>query len=156
MLVSPKALALPLFSPSYSSTFAFGRPDEALRDRERDKDREKRSLLSDIELSAVRRNAAKLLELHETLSPMLADAVRASGWATGLNALEGSEDTGSESSSDDDGDVEERFESALRSVSALFATQVRRSFVFAFIYFCAGGIPKRLAHAYIFPKGYVV
>src|SRR6266702_367560 len=129
MLVSPKALALPLLSPSYSATFAFGRPEEAFKDRERDKDREKRSLLSDAELSAVRRNAAKLLELHEALSPMLADAVRASGWVPGLNALEGSEDVGSEPSSDDDGDAEERFESALRSVSALFTAQVSQIFL---------------------------
>ncbi|KAH9049117.1 hypothetical protein EDB84DRAFT_1454180 [Lactarius hengduanensis] len=107
MLVSPKSLVLPLLSPSYSASFAFGRPEEALKDRERDKDREKRSLLSDTELSAVRRNAAKLLELHEALSPMLADAVRASGWP----------------SSDDDVDAEERFESALRSVAALFTSQ---------------------------------
>src|SRR6266702_2632342 len=129
MLVSPKALALPLLSPSYSATFAFGRPEEAFKDRERDKDREKRSLLSDAELSAVRWNAAKLLELHEALSPMLADAVRASGWVPGLNALEGSEDVGSEPSSDDDGDAEERFESALRSVSALFTAQVSQIFL---------------------------
>ncbi|KAH9006891.1 hypothetical protein EDB86DRAFT_2793933 [Lactarius hatsudake] len=123
MLVSPKSLVLPLLSPSYSASFAFGRPEEALKDRERDKDREKRSLLSDTELSAVRRNAAKLLELHEALSPMLADAVRASGWVTGLNALEGSGDVGSEPSSNDDVDTEERFESALRSVAALFTSQ---------------------------------
>ncbi|KAI9448106.1 hypothetical protein H4582DRAFT_2068652 [Lactarius indigo] len=89
----------------------------------RDKDREKRSLLSDAELSAIRRNATKLLELHEALSPMLADAVRASGWVAGLNALEGSEDVGSEPSSDDDGEAEERFETALRSVAALFTSQ---------------------------------
>lgn len=123
MLVSPKSLVLPLLSPSYSASFAFGRPEEALKDRERDKDREKRSLLSDTELSAVRRNAAKLLELHEALSPMLADAVRASGWVTGINALEGSGDVGSEPSNDDDVDAEERFESALRSVAALFTSQ---------------------------------
>ncbi|KAH9062772.1 hypothetical protein EDB87DRAFT_1710385 [Lactarius vividus] len=123
MLVSPKSLPLPLLSPSYSATFPFGRPEEALKDKERDKDREKRALLSDAELSAVRRNAAKLLELHEALSPMLADAVRASGWVTGLNALEGTGDVGSEPSSNDDVDAEERFESALRSVAALFTSQ---------------------------------
>lgn len=128
MLVFPKPLVLPLLSPSYSATFAFGRPEEALKDRERDKDREKRSLLSDTELSAIRRNAAKLLELHEALSPMLADAVRASGWVTGLNALEGSEDVGLEPSSNDDGDAEERFETALRSVAALFTAQVGQTF----------------------------
>jgi hypothetical protein len=123
ILVSAKVLTLPLLSPSYSATFAFGRPEEALKDRERDKDREKRSLLSDAELSAVRRNASKLLELHEALSPMLADAVRASGWVTGINALEGSEDFGSEPCNNDDGDAEDRFESALRSVAELFTTQ---------------------------------
>ncbi|KAH9179774.1 hypothetical protein EDB89DRAFT_2062806 [Lactarius sanguifluus] len=123
MLVSPKSLVLPLLSPSYSASFAFGRPEEVFKDRERDKDREKRSLLSDTELSAVRRNAAKLLELHEALSPMLVDAVRASGWVTGLNALEGSGDVSSEPSSNDDVDAEERFESALRSVAALFTSQ---------------------------------
>lgn len=131
ILVSPKALTLPLLSPSYSATFAFGRPEDVLKDRERDKDREKRSLLSDAELSAIRRNAGKLLELHEALSPMLADAVRASGWVTGLNALEGSENVDSEPSNNDDGDAEERFESALRSVTELFTTQV--SLCFAFI-----------------------
>ncbi|KAF8272502.1 hypothetical protein EI94DRAFT_1718174 [Lactarius quietus] len=123
ILVSPKALTLPLLSPSYSATFAFGRPEEALRDKERDKDREKRSLLSDTELSAIRRNAAKLLELHETLSPRLDDAVRASGWVTGLHALEGTEDIGSESSNIEEEDAEERFESALRNVAELFTTQ---------------------------------
>jgi hypothetical protein len=127
MLVSPKALALPLLPPSYSAAFAFGRPEDALKDRERDKDREKRSLLSDIELGAIRRNAAKLLELHEALSLMLADTVRASGWVAGLKALEGSEDVGPEPSSNDDGDAEERFESALRSVAALFTTQVSQT-----------------------------
>lgn len=55
---------------------------------------------------------------------MLTDAVRASGWVAGLNALEGTEDVDSEPSSDDDGDGEERFESALRSVAALFTIQV--------------------------------
>ncbi|KAH9077250.1 hypothetical protein EDB83DRAFT_2549072 [Lactarius deliciosus] len=110
MLVSPKSLVLPLLSPSYSASFAFGRPEEALKDRERDKDREKTLSTS-------------LLELHEALSPMLADAVRASGWVTGLNALEGSGDVGSEPSSNDDVDAEERFESALRSVAALFTSQ---------------------------------
>ncbi len=124
MLVSPKVLALSLLSPSYSASFPFGRPDEPLKDKERDKDREKRSLLSDTELSAVRRNAAQLLELHEALSPMLTDVVRASGWVPGINALEGSEDVGSEPSSNDDGDSEERFETALRSVAALFTTEV--------------------------------
>lgn len=123
ILVSAKVLTLPLLSPSYSATFAFGRADETLKDRERDKDREKRSLLSDAELGAIRRNASKLLELHEALSPKLAEVVRASGWVTGINALEGSEDFGSEPYNTDD--AEERFESALRSVAELFTTQVR-------------------------------
>lgn len=123
ILVSAKVLTLPLLSSSYSTNFAFGKPEEALKDRERDKDREKRSLLSDAELSAVRRNASKLLELHEALFPMLADAVRASGWVTGINALEGPEDLGSEPSNNDDGNAEERFERALRSVAELFTTQ---------------------------------
>jgi hypothetical protein len=86
-------------------------------------------LLSDAELSAVRRNASKLLELHEALSPMLADAVRASGWVTGINALEGSEDFGSEPYNNEDGDAEERFESALRSVAELLTTQVSQNFL---------------------------
>ncbi|KAI0307232.1 hypothetical protein B0F90DRAFT_1814016 [Multifurca ochricompacta] len=125
MLVSPKVIALPLISPSYSATFAFGRPEETPKDKDRDKDREKRALLSDIELSVVRRNAAHLLELHENVSVMLTDAVRASGWINGLNALEGSGEFGSEPSSADNenDDAEECFESALRSVVTLFTTQ---------------------------------
>ena len=138
IVFSPKSLPPPLISPSYSANFAFGRPEDSLKDRERDKDREK----SDAELSAVRRNAAKLLELHEALSPMLADAVRASGWTTGLNVLEGTEDVGSEPDNDD-GDAEERFESALRNVAELFTTQVSLQSN-AFILFPCWGILKRL------------
>lgn len=148
-LASPKAIALPLLSPSYSAAFAFGRPEEILKDRERDKDREKRSILSDTEISAVRRNAVKLLELHEAFFPMLADAVRASGWVVGLNALEGSEDVGSEPFSNDDGDAEERFEIALRSVAELFTAQAALFNVYEV--FCAEhpgalGIVKSLQH----------
>jgi hypothetical protein len=138
MLVSPKALTLPLLSPSYSATFAFGRPEEVLKDKdkERDKEREKRALISDTELNAIRRNATHLLELHETLSSMLFDAVRASGWAPGINALEGSGELGSESTradthTDPDPDTEQRFESALRSVASLFTTQVSESLLFS-------------------------
>jgi len=135
MLVSPKALTLPLLSPSYSSTFAFGRPEDVLKDKdkERDRDREKRALLSDIEVNAIRRNVAQLLELHETLSSMLSDAVRASGWTPGLNALEGSGELGSEPShvdTDTDIDTEQCFESALRSVASLLTTQVSERFLF--------------------------
>ena len=132
MLVSPKTLTLPLLSPSYSATFPFGRPEEVLKDkdRERDKDREKRALLSDAELNAIRRNATQVLELHETLFSMLLDAVRASGWVPGLNALEGSE-LGSEAAlADTDTDNEQRFESALRSVASLFTAQVSKNFFF--------------------------
>jgi hypothetical protein len=137
MLVSPKALTLPLLYPSYSATFAFGRPEEVLKDKdkERDKEREKRALISDTELNAIRRNATHLLELHETLSSMLSDAVRASGWAPGINALEGSGELGSEpppadTDTDPDTDTEQRFESALRSVASLFTTQVSESLLF--------------------------
>jgi hypothetical protein len=134
MLVSPKALTLPLLSPSYSSTFAFGRPEEVLKDKdkERDKDREKRALISDTEVNAIRRNVTQLLELHETLSSMLSDAVRASGWTPGLNALEGSGELGSEpprADTDADTDTERCFESALRSVASLFTTQVSEKFL---------------------------
>ena len=127
MLVSPKALTLPLLSPSYSATFSFSRPEEVLKDR--DKDREKRALLSDTELNAIRRNAAQLLELHEALSSMLSDAIRASGWPAGLNALEGSGELGSELHCTDSEETERRFESALRGVAALFTAQVSESFV---------------------------
>jgi hypothetical protein len=133
MLVSPKALTLPLLSPSYSSTFAFGRPEDVLKDKdkERDRDREKRALISDIEVNAIRRNVTQLLELHETLSSMLSDAVRASGWTPGLNALEGSGELGSEPprvDTDTDIDTEQCFESALRSVASLLTTQVSERF----------------------------
>jgi hypothetical protein len=129
MLVSPKALTLPLLSPSYSSTFAFSRPEDVLKDKdkERDRDREKRALISDIEVNAIRRNVTQLLELHETLSTMLSDAVRASGWTPGLNALEGSGELGSEPprvDTDTDTDIEQCFESALRSVASLLTIQV--------------------------------
>lgn len=128
MLVHPKVLTLPLLSPSYSATFAFGRPEEVLKDRERDKDREKRALLSDPELNAIRRNAVQLLELHELLFAMLSDAVRASGWTAGLRALEGSGEFGSEPPNADSEDAERGFESALRSVATLFTAQVSESF----------------------------
>jgi hypothetical protein len=131
MLVSPKALTLPLLSPSYSATFVFGRQEEVLKDkdRDRDKDREKRALLGDIELNAIRRNAVQLLELHEALYSMLSDAIRASGWSAGLNALEGSGEPGSELFCTDNEDTEQRFESALRGVAMLFTAQVSESFV---------------------------
>lgn len=131
MLVSSKALAPPLVAPSYSATFVFGRPEEMLKDkdRDRDKDREKRALLGDIELNAIRRNAVQLLELHEALSSMLSDAIRASGWSAGLNALEGSGELGSELPCTDNEDTEQRFESALRGVAVLFTAQVSESFV---------------------------
>ena len=122
MLVSPKALTLPLISPSYSATFAFGRPEEALK--EKDKERERRALLSDTELNAIRRNAVQLLELHEVFSSMLSDAIHASGWSPGINALQGSCELGSELPCTDREDIEQRFESALRSVAALFTAQV--------------------------------
>jgi hypothetical protein len=131
MLVSPKALTLPLLSPSYSATFAFGRPEEVLKekDKERDKEREKRALLGDTELNAIRRNAAQLLELHEVLSSMLSDAIRASGWSAGLNAFEGSGELGSELPCSDSEDTEQRFESALTGVATLFTAQVSENVV---------------------------
>jgi hypothetical protein len=127
MLVSPKALTLPSLPPSYSATFAFGRPEEALKDK--DKEREKRALLGDSELNTVGRNAAQLLELHEALSSMLTDAIHASGWSAGLNALEGPGEPGSELPCTDSEDTEERFESALRGVATLFTAQVSENFV---------------------------
>src|SRR6266851_414904 len=159
MLVSPKTLTLPLLSPSYSATFPFGRPEEVLKDkdRERDKDREKRALLSDAELNAIRRNATQVLELHETLFSMLLDAVRASGWVPGLNALEGSE-LGSEAPlADTDTDNEQRFESALRSVASLFTAQVSKNFFLFYQKFCVcvhlfRGIFEWSAHAHILWK----
>lgn len=81
---------------------------------------------------------------------MLTDAVRASGWVTGLNALEGSENVDSEPSNNDDGDAEERFESALRSVTELFTAQVS----LCLHYFRDGEFPKRLA--YVSAEGYPV
>ena len=135
MLVSPKALTLSLLSPSYSATFAFGRPEEVLKDkdRERDKDREKRALLSDTELNAIRRNATQLLELHEALSSMLTDAVHASGWLPGLDALEGTGGLGPGAiCTDTDADAEQCFENALRSVASLFTAQVSESLLFLF------------------------
>jgi hypothetical protein len=131
MLVSPKALTLPLLPPSYSATFTFGRPEEVLKDKdkERDKEREKRALLGDTELNAIRRNAVELLELHEVLSSMLSDAIHASGWSPGLNALEGSGELGSELPCADSEDAEQRFESALTGVATLFTAQVSESFV---------------------------
>lgn len=147
MLVSPKTLTLPLLPPSYSATFAFGRPEEVLKDKdkERDKEREKRALLGDTELNTIRRNAAQLLELHEALSSMLTDAIHASGWSAGLNALEGPGELGSELPCTDSEDTEQRFESALRGVATLFTAQVSESslffiknlFVFACIHFGA-------------------
>ncbi len=130
MLVSPKALTLPLLSPSYSATLVFGKPEEALKDKdkERDREREKRALLGDSELNSIRRNAAQLLELHEVFSTMLSDAVRASGWSAGLNALEGAGELGSELPCTDGEDTEQQFESALRSVATLFTAQVSESF----------------------------
>lgn len=139
MLISPRVLALPLLSPSYSSAFPFGRPEETPRDKdkdkdkdkERDKEREKRALLSDAELNTIRRNASELLDLHEDLFTMLTDAIRVSGWVTGLSALEASEDFGSESPITDSEDAEECFENALISVATLFIAQVsQRSFFF--------------------------
>lgn len=121
MLVSPKVLTLPLLPPSYSATFAFGRPEEA--PKEKDKERERRALLSDTELNAIRRNAVQLLELHEAFSSMLSDAIHASGWSAGINALEGTGELGSELPCADSEDAEQRFESALRSVSTLFMAQ---------------------------------
>ncbi|KAF8505701.1 hypothetical protein F5888DRAFT_1575584, partial [Russula emetica] len=111
--------------PSYSATFAFGRPEEALKDKdkERDKERERRALLSDTELNAIRRNAVQLLELHEVFSSMLSDAIHASGWSPGINALEDSGEPGSELPCTDREDTEQRFESALRSVATLFTAQ---------------------------------
>lgn len=129
MLVSPKALTLPLLPPSYSTTFAFSRPEEVLKDKERDKEREKRALLGDSELTTIGRNAAQLLELHEALFSMLTDAIHASGWMAGLNALEGPGEFGSELPCTDSEDTEERFESALRGVATLFTAQVSESFV---------------------------
>lgn len=127
MLVSPKALAIPILAPSYSATFAFGRPEEALKDK--DKERERRALLSDTELNAIRRNAHQLLELHEAFSSMLSDAIHASGWSAGISALEGSGELGSELlPCTDREDNEQRFEIALRSVATLFTTQVSESF----------------------------
>ncbi|KAH9966020.1 hypothetical protein BC827DRAFT_1265090 [Russula dissimulans] len=125
MLVSPKALSVPLLPPSYSAPFPFGRSDEAVKDkdRERDKDREKRALLSDTELNAIRRNAAQVLELHETLSSMLSDALCASGWVAGLNAVEGSGELRSEPPYTDWEDAEHIFERALQSVATLFTAQ---------------------------------
>lgn len=130
MLVSPKPLALPLLPPSYSATFAFGRPEESLKekDKERDKERERRALLSDTELNAIRRNAVQLLELHEAFSSMLSDAIHTSGWSAGINALGGSAELSSELPSTDSEDTEKRFESALRSVATLFTAQVSESF----------------------------
>lgn len=130
MLVSPKSLTLPLISPSYSATFPFGRPEEALKDKDqgRDKERERRALLSDTELNAIRRNAIQLLELHEAFSTMLSDAIHASGWSAGINALEGSGEFGSELLCTDSEDTEQPFESALRSVATLFTAQVSESF----------------------------
>ena len=158
MLVSPKALTLSLLSPSYSATFAFGRPEEVLKDkdRERDKDREKRALLSDTELNAIRRNATPLLELHETLSSMLSDVVRASGWLPGLNALEGTGELGSGTfCTDTDIDAEQCFEDALRSVASLFTAQVSESFFFfCFIkFFGFGRIFEWSAHTDISMEG---
>jgi hypothetical protein len=126
MLVSPKTLTLPILAPSYSATFAFGRPEEALKDK--DKERERRALLSDTELNAIRRNTVQLLELHEAFSSMLSDAIHTSGWSAGINALEGSSELGSELPCTDREDNEQRFESALRSVATLFTTQVSESF----------------------------
>jgi hypothetical protein len=138
LLVSPKVIALPLLSPSYSGSFPFGRPEEPLKDKdkdkERDKEREKRALLSDSELNAIRRNASHLLELHEDLFSMLTDAIRLSGWVTGLNALEASEDYEVEPPSTDSEDDEERFENALISVATLFTAQVSQVF-FSFFFF---------------------
>jgi hypothetical protein len=130
LLVSPKVLAIPLLSPSYSASFPFGRQEETLKDKDkdRDKEREKRALLSDIELNALRRNASRLLELHEDLYGMLTDAVRLSGWVTGINALETSEDCETGPPSTDTEDDEERFESALISVATLFTAQVSQFF----------------------------
>ncbi len=126
MLVSPKALTLPLLPPSYSTTFAFGRPEEVLKEKE--KEREKRALLSDTELNAIRRNAVQLLDLHEAFSGMLSDAIRASGWSAGIDALEGPGELGSEPPCMDSEDTEQRFEGALRSVATLFTVQVSESF----------------------------
>ncbi|KAI0268337.1 hypothetical protein BC834DRAFT_968530 [Gloeopeniophorella convolvens] len=123
MLLAPKVITLPLLSPSYSATFALGRPEDVYKEKDRDRDREKRALLSDAELRAVRRNAAQLLELHETLLSTLTDAVRASGWVAGMNALEGSGEYGPVPSGADEQDAEERFERALRAVAALFTEQ---------------------------------
>ena len=129
MLVSPKALTLPLLPPSYSATFAFGRPEEALKDKDKDKERERRALLSDIELNAIRRNAVELLELHEAFSSMLSDAIHSSGWPAGINALEGFGELGSELPCTDSEAAEQRFESALRSVATLFTAQVSEYFL---------------------------
>ena len=166
MLVSPKALTLSLLSPSYSTTFAFGKPEEVLKDkdRERDKDREKRALLSDTELNAIRRNATQLLELHETLSSMLSDAVRASGWPPGLDALEGTRELGSGTFCiDADADAEQCFENALRSVASLFIAQVSESFLLFLFHqilrVCAHlfrGIFEWSAHADISMEGWNV
>ena len=129
MLVSPKALTLPSLPPSYSATFAFGRPEEVPKDKDKDKEREKRALLGDSELTTIGRNATQLLELHEALFSMLTDAIHASGWSAGLNALEGSGEPDSELPCTDSEDTEERFESALRGVATLFTAQVSESFV---------------------------
>jgi hypothetical protein len=153
MLVSPKALTLPLLPSSYSATFAFGRPEEALKDK--DKERERRALLSDTELNAIRRNAVQLLELHEAFSSMLSDAIHASGWSAGINALEGSGELGSELPCADSEDTEQRFESALRSVATLFTAQVSESFFVLhqkFLRVCvhsSRGTLEWLAHAHI-------
>jgi hypothetical protein len=157
MLVSPKSLSLPLLPPSYSATFVFGRPEEALKDKdkERDKERERRALLSDTELNAIRRNAVQLLDLHEAFSSMLSDAIHASGWSAGINALDGPGELGSELPCSDSEDSEQRFESALRSVATLFTAQVSERFfvlhqkILRVCVHSSRGTLEWLAHAHI-------
>ena len=96
--------------------------------KEKDKERERRALLSDTELNAIRRNAVQLLELHEAFFNMLSDAIHASGWSAGINALEGSGELGSELPCTDSEETEQRFETALRSVATLFTAQVSGHF----------------------------
>ena len=67
---------------------------------------------------------------------MLTDAIRVSGWVTGLSALEASEDFGSESPITDSEDAEECFENALISVATLFIAQVSQRSFFFFFFFC--------------------
>jgi tetratricopeptide (TPR) repeat protein len=98
------------------------------KDKERDKEREKRALLSDAELNTIRRNASELLDLHEDLFTMLTDAIRVSGWVTGLNALEATQEFGSDPLITDSEDAEGCFENALISVATLFTAQVSQSF----------------------------